>query len=65
MVPYASTGRLYEVDLSLRTLRVELRFNPFGMDRIEVYYHGQFIGLANPANLHLNSEQGDNQSYEK
>ena len=57
--------RLYEVDLSLRTLRVELRFNPFGMDRIEVYYHGQFIGLANPANLHLNSEQGDNQSYEK
>ena len=29
-------GKLYEVDLSLRALQVELRFDPFSMKRIEV-----------------------------
>jgi hypothetical protein len=29
-------GKLYELDLSLRALRVELRFDPYSMGRIEV-----------------------------
>jgi hypothetical protein len=37
---------LYEVDLSLRSLEVELRFDPYGMSRIEVYYRGRACGLA-------------------
>jgi hypothetical protein len=36
---------LYEVDLSLRALEVQLRFDPYRMSRIEVYYRGQSIGL--------------------
>jgi putative transposase len=49
-------GQLYEVDLSLRALQVELRFDPFTLKRIEVYHRGRACGLARRANLHLNSQ---------
>ena len=56
--------RLYEVDLSLRALRVELRFDPFSLDRIEVWHRGVLACLARPVNLELNSEIGGSQSYD-
>jgi hypothetical protein len=46
----------YEVDLTLRGLEVQLRFDPYRRDRIEVYYREQSFGLARPINLHLNSQ---------
>lgn len=46
----------YEVDLTLRGLEVELRFDPYRKERIEVYYRDQSFGLARPVNLHLNSQ---------
>jgi putative transposase len=46
----------YEVDLSLRGLEVQLRFDPWRKDPIEVYYRGQSFGSARPVNLHLNSQ---------
>ncbi|HEY5743411.1 MAG TPA: Mu transposase C-terminal domain-containing protein [Terrimicrobiaceae bacterium] len=49
-------GKLYEVDLSLRALQVELRFDPFSMKRIEVYPRNRACGLARLANLHLNNQ---------
>jgi len=55
--------KLYEVDLSLRALRVELRFNPFTLSRIEVFHRDAFVSLARPVNLQLNSETGGSQSY--
>ena len=57
--------KLYEVDLSLRTLRVQLRFNPFTLARIEVWYQDRFIGCAQRANLNLNSDLEGEQAYEK
>lgn len=57
--------KLYEVDLSLRALRVELRFNPFTMSRIEVWHQEAFSSLAHPVNLQLNSETGGSRSYEQ
>ena len=58
-------NQLYEVDLSLRTLTVQLRFDPFQLDRIEVSYRGAAHGLAKLVNAHLNSQiQGPN-DYEK
>jgi len=53
--------KLYEVDLALRALRVELRFNPFTLSRIEVWHQETFRGLAHPVNLQLNSERGGSQ----
>ena len=57
--------KLYEVDLSLRALRVELRFDPFTLSRVEVWHQGALMCLARPVNLQLNSETGGSQSYEE
>jgi putative transposase len=38
-------SQLYEVDLSLRALEVQLRFNPYRLDRVEVYYRGKACGV--------------------
>ena len=56
--------KLYEVDLSLRALKVQLRFDPFTRSRIEVLHREAFVCLAHPVNLQLNSETGGSQSYE-
>lgn len=58
-------NQLYEVDLSLRTLAVQLHFDPFQMDRIEVHYRGTRFGLAQPVNAHLNSQLQGGAPYEK
>jgi len=58
-------NHLYEVDLSLRTLEIQLRFDPFKLDRIEVYYRGSSFGLAKPVDLHLNSQIHPGSDYEK
>lgn len=48
-------NQLFEVDLSLRTQRIQLRFDPFTFERIEVWHQDRFVGLAKACNLHLNS----------
>ena len=56
---------LYEVDLSLRALEVQLRFDPYRMSRIEVYYRRQSHGLARLVDLHLNSQLDGSQHYDR
>jgi putative transposase len=58
-------NRLYEVDLALRTLSITLRFDPFKLDRIEVYHRGASFGLAKPVDAQLNSQITSTQAYEK
>lgn len=48
--------KLFEVNLALRALKVELRFDPIHMDRVEVWHKGSFHGVASLADLHLNSQ---------
>jgi putative transposase len=57
-------GQLYEVPLSLRALKIQLRLDPWRRTRIEVWYQGKFLGLARLAPLHLNAEQGGSQAYD-
>ena len=57
-------GQLYEVPLSLRALKVQLRLDPWRRQRIEVWYQDQFMGLARLAPLHLNAENGGSQAYD-
>jgi hypothetical protein len=56
---------LYEVPLSLRALKVQLRLDPWRRTRLEVWYQNKFMGLARKAPLHLNSENGGSQAYER
>jgi hypothetical protein len=48
--------KIFEVDLSLRALKVELRFDPILMDRVEVWHKASSQGVARQADLHLNSQ---------
>lgn len=61
-----SLGRkLYEVDLALRALKVQLRYDPVTEERIEVWRQDRFYGLARPVDLHLNSQlYNDSRNYE-
>jgi transposase InsO family protein len=59
------SNQLYEVDLALRTLTVQLRFDPFKLDRIEVLYRGTAFGLAKAVNAQLNSQIQGGDAYEK
>ena len=56
---------LYEVPLSLRALKVQLRLDPWRRTRVEVWYQNQFQGLARKAPLHLNAENGGAAAYER
>jgi putative transposase len=58
-------GDLYEVPLSLRALKTQLRMDPWKRARIEVWYQDKFMGLARKAPLHLNAENGGSHAYER
>ena len=59
-------NRLYEVSLTLRGHRIELRYNPFDPTCLpEVYHQNHHIGTAHPVDLHLNSQLRDHQNYER
>lgn len=58
-------NRLYEVDLALRGLEVQVHFDPWTLARIEVEYRGQGFGLARQVDRHLNSQLGNSSNYEK
>ena len=58
-------GELYEVPLSLRALKVQLRLDPWRRTRLEVWYQDKFMGLARKAPLHLNAENGGSHAYER
>lgn len=56
-------GKLFEVPLDLRALKVELRYDPLLFDPVEVWHKGSFRDLARRCDLHLNSQhfhKGDN-----
>ena len=54
---------LFEVNLALRALTVELRYDPILLDRIEVWHNGAFHGHARKADLHLNSQLSPGHNY--
>ncbi len=56
---------LYEVPLSLRALSIELRFDPFIMQPVEVWHQGRFIAQARRANVTLNGESGGSRLYDQ
>jgi hypothetical protein len=58
-------GQLYEVPLSLRALKIQLRLDPWRRARIEVWYQNKLMGLARKAPLHLNAENVGGQAYER
>ena len=58
-------GQLWEVPLHLRGRLVQLRFDPFGWRRVEVWVDDQFAGLARRCDKQLNSKTYTDRDYER
>jgi len=50
-------GNRYEVDARLRSKRIELRFNPYDLTRVQVHYRDRDYGLARPVDLQRTVDQ--------
>jgi transposase InsO family protein len=56
---------LYEVPLHLRGLRIELRYDPFEMDPVEVWHEQRLAGMARRADRVINSQLSATANYER
>lgn len=53
-------GKLWEVSPALRCRQIQLRYNPFTFQRIDVYLDGKLFGQARPCDKILNSRISSN-----
>ncbi len=53
---FSLDGRFWEVPVHLRGRRVEIRFDPVGWSRVEVYDSGRYVGAAKPCDKTLNAQ---------
>jgi hypothetical protein len=56
---------LYEVPLHLRGLKVELRYDPFRREHMEIWHDQKYVAQAHRVNRVLNSEIGGGPNYER
>ncbi len=57
---FSLDGRLWEVSASLRGETVEIRYDPFTYERVEVYVRGNFCQQARRLNKNLNYKSSNN-----
>jgi transposase InsO family protein len=55
-------GQLWEVNLALRSREVEVRFNPFQLQKVEIHFAGKLFCLARRCNKQLNARTFHNSS---
>jgi len=58
-------GLLWEVPVHLRGRLIELRYDPFGWQRVEVWLQDTFVALAKRCNKQLNSKTYSDQDYDR
>lgn len=58
-------GQLWEVPVPLRGRVIELRYDPFGWERVEVWLNDVYVALAKRCNKQLNSKTYSDQDYER
>jgi putative transposase len=58
-------GLLWEVPVHLRGRLIELRYDPFGWQRVEVWLQDTFVALAKRCNKNLNSKTYSDQDYDR
>lgn len=58
-------GRMFEVPVSLRGRKVEVRFDPFSYNRIELYVEQRRMGDATPLDKQLNAQIYNRRDYDR
>ena len=53
---FSLEGRFWEVPAHLRGRLIEVRFDPFAWQRVEIWIQDRYLGLAKPCDKQLNSK---------
>lgn len=58
-------GQLWEVPVHLRGRLIQLRYDPFGWQRVEIWLQEVYVGLAHRCNKQLNATTYTDRDYER
>ena len=58
-------GRLWEVPVHLRGRLIQLRYDPFNWQRVEIWLQDTYVGLATRCNKILNSKTYSDRDYDR
>ena len=62
---FSLEGQLWEVPTHLRGQIIQVRFDPFGWRRVEIWWQDKLVGLAHRCDKQLNSTTYPNSDYER
>jgi transposase InsO family protein len=57
-------GRIFEAPLAVRGRKVEVHYDPFAFERVELYIEDIYLGSAQPCDKELNSRSFNKENYE-
>ena len=62
---FSLEGQLWEVPTHLRGQIIQVRFDPYGWRRVEIWWQDKLVGLAHRCDKQLNSTTYPNSDYER
>ena len=62
---FSLQGQLWEVPVHLRGQVIEVRFNPFDWQRVEIWFRGQYVTAARHCDKQLNAKTYTDRDYER
>lgn len=62
---FSLEGSLWEAPVHLRGQIIEVRFDPFGWRRVEIWWDGKYVGPARRCDKHLNAKTYTDRDYER
>jgi hypothetical protein len=62
---FSLEGRLWEAPVHLRGQLIEVRFNPFDWQRVEIWFGGQYVAAARLCDKQLNAKTYTDQDYDR
>lgn len=62
---FSLEGQLWEAPVHLRGQVIQLRFDPFGWRRVEIWWDGQYVGPAHRCDKQLNAKTYTDRDYER
>jgi len=62
---FSLEGQLWEAPVHLRGQVIQVRFDPFGWRRVEIWWDGKFVGPARRCDKQLNAKTYTDRDYER
>ena len=62
---FSLEGQLWEAPVYLRGQLIQVRFDPFGWRRVEIWWHDNYVGRAHRCDKQLNSKTYTDRDYDR